>query len=165
MALDYSGTCIVQKPIYPHLCQFRDYDIQTLSEYVMTYYVVSLKVCAFKLKLKLQCMETLCFFIAKMYEVFYVRPAIWVATVPAKDCYHSSTGEGYCNFFSFCKLLPHGQCFDSSFCQAGQNPVSFGVFNEDQKIIESKNNIHATTVNHSVVMISHCSCQTIHMFL
>ena len=39
MALDYSGACIAQKPIYPHLCQFRDYDIQTLSEYVMIYYV------------------------------------------------------------------------------------------------------------------------------
>ena len=97
------------------------------------------------------------------------RPATWVATVPAKDCYHPSTGEGYCNFFfSFCKLLPHGQCFNSSFCQAGQNPVSFGVFNKNQKIFESKSNIHADTVNHSVVIvmnISHCSCQTIHMFL
>ena len=97
------------------------------------------------------------------------RPATWVATVPAKDCYHPSTGEGYCNFFfSFCKLLPHGQCFNSSFCQGGQNPVSFGVFNKNQKIFESKSNIHADTVNHSVVIvmnISHCSCQTIHMFL
>ena len=81
------------------------------------------------------------FFIAKMYKVFYVRPATWVATVPAKDCYHPSTGEGYCNFFfSFCKLLPHGQCFDSSFCQAAPNAVSFGVFNKNQTIFESKNN-------------------------
>ena len=53
MTLDYSGACIVQKPIYPHLCQFRDYDIQTLSEYVMTYYVVSLKVLCLQIEIEI----------------------------------------------------------------------------------------------------------------
>ena len=65
MALDYSGACIAQKPIYPHLCQFRDYDIQTLSEYVMTYYVESLKVLCLQIKIALHGNS-----IAKMYEVF-----------------------------------------------------------------------------------------------
>ena len=116
----------------PHLCQFRDYDIQTLSEYVMTYYVESLQVLCLQIKI-----ASLCFLLRKCMKYFYVRPATWVATVPVKDCYNPSTGEGYCNFFfSFCKLLPHGQCFNSSFCQAGPNPVNFGVFNKNQKILK-----------------------------
>ena len=61
MTLDYSGACIAQKPIYPHICELGEYDIQTLSEYVMTYYVESLKVL---------CLQIFMFFITKMYEIF-----------------------------------------------------------------------------------------------
>ena len=76
----------------------------------MTYYVESLKVLCLQTEIEIAMHGNSMFFIAKMYEIFYVRPATWVATVPAKDCYHPSTGEDYCNFFfSFCKLLPHAR--------------------------------------------------------
>ena len=76
------------------------------------------------------------------------RPPMWVATLKQKDCYSPSPNPfSRCRFyFSFCKKLPHGQCFNSAFCQAGYvwagiNSVSFGAFNKDQKIFESNHNL------------------------
>uniref|UniRef100_A0A1X7UVI5 Autophagy-related protein 27 n=1 Tax=Amphimedon queenslandica TaxID=400682 RepID=A0A1X7UVI5_AMPQE len=66
------------------------------------------------------------------------EPDAWTATVPVKDCYNPSIGQGSCSFlFSFCKEIPHGQCYNSAFCQSGSNGVSFGKFDKDQKIFEN----------------------------
>ena len=122
MTVNYSGACVIQNSVPPQLCQLGDYDIETLSKYEFKY-SIDLNLCLFAL---------MC------------RPPMWVATLPHKDCY-SPSPELFdkCYFyFSFCKELPHGQCFNSAFCQAGYvwagiNSVSFGAFNKDQKIIES----------------------------
>ena len=126
MAVNYSGACVIQNSVPPQLCQLGDYDIETLSKYEFKY-SIDLNLCLFAL---------MC------------RPPMWVATLPHKDCY-SPSPELFdkCYFyFSFCKKLPHGQCFNSAFCQAGYvwagiNSVSFGAFNKDQKIFESNYNL------------------------
>ena len=75
----------------------------------------------------------------------------WVATVPKNKCV-PGTSEPYCDLmFSFCKHLPTGQCFNSVFCQPGENPVNFGQYNAHLKI--SKSQLFHHIIMYSVTII------------
>jgi hypothetical protein len=66
------------------------------------------------------------------------QPTDWYASVGNNLCVNNSKNGQPCNLiFSFCKEIPHGQCSHSSFCEVGQNTVSFGGFNEHLIVVEN----------------------------
>ena len=76
--------------------------------------------------------------VLSLYVILFSKRG-WIATVPKDKCI-TGTSEPSCDLmFSFCKHLPNtGECFDSVFCQPGENPFSFGGYNSHLRISKSQ---------------------------